>query len=423
MTTIYYVGIQSVDRAKREMVVWVMRSYPGFRLPVTYTFFCGVLYGIFRDSGSDRYRFQYEHAGMLEFPPGDLPDGLNYDSKNTEQFVEHVEMIRWSGQVDEVIDQDNDEERYGLQAEYLVRVTDNKYMACRADPCFIGHFYMESAGYDDFKTPTIEMGPWQSTPLRALDSFVVTREQGLALIQHVDEQMSTIELCLLEFPKVLKQDPTCLTPDVYPKLSLEQRKVFLSVLMLSNRKESIFSLLDRGTIFHIFSFFRLQDMTRIKELRDLYLSLECDKNRDMLWQHDEFTCLYFTAIHESSAKYFSIHLLLTRMAKLVEGAEESLLTRLENRDDEVGDEVAQQHADEDRVEVARQQAATIGAQLQRIFHAIDNELLPTMGVSSTDHLFPGYDRTRWMRKRLLAYEQMSIDDFVENIKSIAPSDL
>jgi hypothetical protein len=413
MTTIYYVGIQSVDRAKGEMVVWVMRSYPGYPLPVSYSFFCAVLAQIFDDWGLGVCeRCSYEAAGMLERPPNDPPDGLDWDSKNPEKFVEHVEMIRWSGHVDEVVNEHNDEERYGLQAEYLVRVTDSKYIACRADPCFIGNYYMGMACFDLGTTSMIQMGLWQSTPLRALDSFVVTRERGLALIQYVDEQMSTIDQCLLELPKVLKQDPTHLTPDIYPKLTLEQRKVFLSVLMLSNRKESMFSLLDRGTIFNIFSFFPLQDMARIKEQRDLYLSLESYKRRDMLRQFDDFTCLYFTAMHESSAKHFSIRLLLERMAKFVEEAEESLLANLENRNDEEGDEVARQQAEE----VARREAAIIGRQLQRIFHAID-VLLLAVGLS--------FDRypTPWMRKRLLAFEQMSIDDFVDNISRLSPHDL
>jgi hypothetical protein len=361
-------------------------------------------------------------AGMLERPPRDLPDGLDYDS-NPEKFVEHVEMIRWSGHVDEVVNQNNNEERYGLQAEYLVRVSDNKYMACRADPCFMGHFYTVTACYDDSDTKTIEMGPWQPTPLRPLDSFLVTEERALGFIKFVDDHISTIDQCLLELPKVLKQDPKHMTPDVYPKLPIEQRKMFLSVLMLSNRNESIFSLLDRGTIFHIFSFCGLQDMTRIKDLRHLYLSLECGRKRNWWEVPYNHSDLYFTALHESSAKYYSIHLLLAQMARRVLKAERSMLTHLEDRDDEEGDEVAGQQVFEERMERARQQAAIVGAQLQRIFHAIDNELLPTIGVSSINHFFPSYDRTRWMRKRLLAYEQMSIDDFAENIKSLAPSEM
>jgi hypothetical protein len=63
-TELYYVGIQSVDRAKREMVVWVMRSYPGFPLPLTYSFFCKVLVEIFGGWGLGACdRSSYEYAG------------------------------------------------------------------------------------------------------------------------------------------------------------------------------------------------------------------------------------------------------------------------------------------------------------------------------------------------------------------------
>jgi hypothetical protein len=79
--------------------------------------------------------------------------------------------------------------------------------------------------------------------------------------------------------------------------------------------------------------------------------------------------------------------------------------------------------EEERQEVARQEAAIIATQLQQILHAIDNVLLPAVGLSSVDRFFVGRDPTRWMRKRLLAFEQMSIDDFVESISRLSPSDL
>jgi hypothetical protein len=101
--------------------------------------------------------------------------------------------------------------------------------------------------------------------------------------------------------------------------------------MLCNRIESIFSMLDRGTIFNILSFVHLQDMVRVKKLRHLYLSLESDRERSkrMDASYYSHSFIYFSALH--------IRLLIQRMAKLVEEGEVRLVARLENRDGEEGD--------------------------------------------------------------------------------------
>jgi hypothetical protein len=213
MAILYHVGTQSVDRAKREMVLWVMQLDPNCALPITYSFFCGVLVELFTGLYFSSERFMYEGAGWLESPEpfDDRHEGLDRQSKSPEIFAEHVEMIRWSGKVYEAdegdewcVDDENNEDSWGPQAEYLVRVTDSKYMSCRADPCFIGHYYMGTACHEDNDTQGIEMGPWQPTLLRPLESFLVTRERGLTFLRYVDDHMSTIDQCLLELPKILK---------------------------------------------------------------------------------------------------------------------------------------------------------------------------------------------------------------------------
>jgi hypothetical protein len=124
----------------------------------------------------------------------------------------------------------------------------------------------------------------------------------------------SIDECLAELPKVIAKDPTDLTPNVFPNLSSGQQKVFLSILMSANASKDafLFARLDRGTIHDIFSFVPLHDENRLAALRQLYQSLEYEKDPDR-WEPGTL-CL--KALHDSSLRHFSFVLLLDRMIAL-----------------------------------------------------------------------------------------------------------
>jgi hypothetical protein len=270
------------DRSRREIVVAVIRYGQWQALPRTFHFFAGILHDFFTDTGITCGRYLYECDGLLEQPPSRPPEPMLEHSYEEivapERFIEHVEMIRWCGPPNDEGDYDQREkDAFLLQAEYLVRVTDEKYLSCRVDPTFIGHFYIDTFCYDNGKE-AIALGPRYPSILRPMDSIFLTAEQGLKLTEYAEQHLGTIEQCLEALPKILKQDPIHLTSDVYPRLSSDQQEVFLTILLSSQRRQSApataFELLDRGTIFHIFSFLPLKDVVRPRELKQLYLALE-----------------------------------------------------------------------------------------------------------------------------------------------------
>jgi hypothetical protein len=145
-----------------------------------------------------------------------------------------------------------------LQAEYWVRVTHEKYLSRRLDPCFIGRTILTTTRSDAQYARPVPRGLHQTTPLRPLDTFIVMPDQVPAHSCIICANLFElwIDECLAELPKIIAEDPTDLTPYVFPNLSSDQQKVFLSILMSANTSKdaSLFARLDRVTIHHIFCF-------------------------------------------------------------------------------------------------------------------------------------------------------------------------
>jgi hypothetical protein len=411
----YVVGVESVDRSRREIVVLVIRYCQWQTLPRTFHFFAGILHDFFNDTGigsTGTARSQYEDDGLLERPPSTRPEPMSecyYDGQvPPEIFIEHVEMIRWCGPPNDdsyEVDYDQREkDAFLLQAEYLVRVTDEKYLSCRVDPTFIGHFYIDTVSGNKGKE-TIALGPRHPSILRPMDTILLSAEQGLKLTEYAEQHLGTIEQCLEALPKILQQDPIHLTPDVYPRLSSDQQEIFLTILLSSTRRLSTpataFELLDRGTIFHILSFLPLKDVVRPQELKHLYLALEHHPTEGSTF------CL--NTLHESSMRHFSLDLLLNKLACMAEKVDDKVDLAVHNSEDG---------------ECVRQLAASYGTQLQQIIDAVDNVLLPALTVPAQIQYFQNRYFLPWMRKRLQAFMQAAtIQGFVDNISAIAPGDL
>jgi hypothetical protein len=412
MTDLWVIGITHVDRSKREFRVWVMRVYPGLTLLRSYSFFCGLLHDLFTVIGGNE-RYSYELSGMLPGESGPPPEGLKHlpdAHKDPRKFVEHVEMIRWCGPPENPNPNNDDKEAYEqatrhlLQAEYLVRVTDTKYMTRRMDPCFIGNFYMNTAGNDSRKDGTmIELGPRQMELIHPLESFFVTDIQSQQHIQYAAQHLNTIEDLLEAMPKILQEDPTIFTPQVFPLLQPDEQRRILSILAFAKRPDSVLSPLvdgDNNLLFSIFSFLPLHDARRYSTLRQIYLSLECV---DTIWPPD-IVRPYYNALHEVAMKHCSMKLLIRRLCKLAEDTDNTIVAVFDD-----GDETQAQLED---------RASAYAEQLRTMLTAVQGLPFPL------SQLFPTFAPTGWIRRRLQAADQAAtMQFFLENIIRVPPDDI
>lgn len=435
MTALWYAGVQSVDRDARQVRLWIMRSYPGERLPTSYGFFAMLLVDLFTSSEFGHcWRMTYEEAGLLERPPRDLPEGMivGMHPKNPRQMIEQVEMIRYclpppyesspneNANSQEGKDDDDEEEevddeeeehdfeedydqvtRHLLQAEYLVTVTDNMYLSCRADPCFVGHFYWDTAAYDDHPND-IALGTRQEESLLVpLERFLVNGQRAAELHEYGRLHLNTIEQLLAALPRIIQNDPTKFTPQVFPVLPPEQQETILAILAFAKRQpnndknSNPLGLLDRNLWFQIFSYLPLHNVQRANDLHRIYLALEC---YGLTW-FPRMERLFFGGIHEVSMRHLGVTLLIKRVHDWLDHREEELDRMSEDNRDEF-----------------LRQCTAYGHLLGQVLQVIDDTL-----PHPTKHYFPlnGQDPVESMRKRFKIFQTESIQDFAENIKNVA----
>jgi hypothetical protein len=438
MTELWFVGIQSVDRTKREVVIWLMRSYPDLTLPLSYGFFCRLLGQAFTDYGFNTDRMEYEDKGLLPKPPSyemyptsnDSPSDIddlissymNDDhSLDSSKFIEHVQMTRWWGSTSTntttSTDNDVDVHNFSLQAEYIVRVTHEKYFSCRLDPCFIGHYYMSIARYvnNGDEKIEIEYGRHETSAisLHPFEDFLITTDVQRRLKKYAEQHFQTIGQCLLEIPNVVKQDPTCITPEVYPNLSTDLKQILMLIMVCSShREDTVFSSHNRSIVFHIFTFLPLRDLERRKQLNQLYLYLECSTSMDFWRNMHAPRKVCFKALHEASMKHFSIRSLLRRISTIARNEEHNLQQYLDSHNDDRG----KQHVQE--------QAGIYGTQLRETVQMIDNIILPAFNLSSLYNFFPRYDPMNWIQIRLQRFDHAAnMQEFVDDIQNSSPEDI
>lgn len=168
-----------------------------------------------------------------------------------------------------------EETKLMLQAEYLVRVTDETYISCRADPSFLGNFFFDTAMYDNGNDGThIALGPRQTNELiYPLDKFIIGTEESQAVTRYAEENLATMEQLVDAIPKVIRSAaPTSFSANAFYNLSSTDQHLMLSLLSFAKRRgddgdgKTVFGLLpDRGMIFDILSFIPVNDSLRQAE--------------------------------------------------------------------------------------------------------------------------------------------------------------
>jgi hypothetical protein len=452
MSPLWYVGILNVDRSKREIKLCIIRAMEDMTLPRTYNFFASLLYYMYEDSGfggSAITRMEYEDAGLINKPTGDIPDGLDYDmsSKNESEikkYIEHVEMIRYCGTLpsydDNMNDDDdsneiegqveyNDNEKLMLQAEYIIRVTDNKYISCRADPNILGHFYFDTASYEDFEysatAPIIPLGTYQNNIMICpLDHFRVKHDQLVLHCEYANQHHNDIHHVATTLQKIITTQPIInfdvsndnnSTGTTFSRLVHNEQQQFISILSYANRKSNdnntIFSKLNRDILFHVLSYIPVYDAKYELELRQTYLSLQSQTLQ--MFAHPSYrdnasSHLFFEGLHYVSMKHSSIVLLIRRMNCLA---------------DEMEVKICKFHDDHTtEVQQIQTMAQEYGHQLYTLFEIMSE--LETNHQLDLKQFFPNSIPIAWMKKRLRVYiESSNIQDFLTNIFHVSPDDL
>lgn len=152
---------------------------------------------------------ELECKGIL--PSAEMPEDLTSDynpPKDPRKYVEHVEMVRWCG-INERVSYELDPDEIQiltnqLQAEYIIRVTDDKYLSCRAEPSVVGSFFFDSTAYDCPKDGTrIELGEGLDKIIHPRNDFMV---HASVARQYAEENLKTLDQKLEAFAK-FRADP------------------------------------------------------------------------------------------------------------------------------------------------------------------------------------------------------------------------
>ena len=365
MTNFYTVGILNVDRPNRELRVWVCRIYDDMELPDTYSFFAGILYTLFEDVGKGNVQYNrmsfasseesFGTPPLLQQPTatahaavkaekqqaqqqdgradGDDDDdddedsyldvseflGFEYESPDDPSpFIEYVEMIRWCDGGGGC----GPSHLYDLQAEYLVKLTHDKYLSDQADPCFLGKYFCSTCHTDmdvSDVNPSIPYGLKQDTPIYPPEDFKIYNTQVTNCRNYLSQHLMTLSQLLDEaVPKLVAKDPIEFTPEIFPRLRQDIQQQIMCVLAfarrrpplsrppsspppkeesrqrraskrLKNRREqqqapttsiNPFSLIqDKSIFWHIFSFLTLVDQQRLNDVKEVYMAFKYGATR------------------------------------------------------------------------------------------------------------------------------------------------